>query len=153
MDQITSLTLEDTYKTPKIKLNPLNGELLFSGKSMPENAGKIYEPVLDWVKEYILNARPITNLKINLEYFNTSSSIWISKILKTLTTIENPDYLLIVHLYISEEDFESVEEFDDLKDAFSPIIDIFLNSTVSVGLKLYAINEKSEVVKDTLVLL
>jgi len=153
MKQLASLKIEQTYKTPKIDLNPLIGDLFFYGKSMPENASKVYEPVLEWVKEYILQPRPVTNLKINLEYFNTSSSIWISKILKTLTTIENPDYLLMVHLYISEEDFESVEEFDDLKDAFSPVIDIFLNSTVSVGLKLYAINEKSEVVKDTLVLL
>ncbi|MFO7622450.1 MAG: SiaC family regulatory phosphoprotein [Bacteroidales bacterium] len=153
MNQLTNLRIEQTYKTPRIELNPMNGDLFLNGRSMPENASKVYEPVLEWVKEYILQPRPVTNLRLNLEYFNTSSSLWISKILKALTNIQNPDYLLMVHLYISEEDFEDVQEFDDLKDAFSPVIDIFLNSTVSVGLKLYATNEKSEIVKDTLVLL
>jgi len=40
---------------------------------MPENIAKVYEPALNWVTDYILNARPATNLKLYLEYYNTSS--------------------------------------------------------------------------------
>jgi len=153
MNQINSLIIEQTSKTPQIDLNHLSGELMLSGKSIPENAAKIYEPVLNWVKEYSLHARPITNLRLNLDYFNTSTSIWISKIIKALNCTNNPDYLLMVHLYIPLEEYEDMTEFDDLSDAFNPITSILHNTTSCVGLKLHAINDNSEIVKDALVLL
>jgi hypothetical protein len=81
---LSNYTVEQTPKTPQIDLNQLSGELILSGRSIPENAAKIYEPVLNWVKEYILNARPITNLRLNLEYFNTASMMWLSRIMAVL---------------------------------------------------------------------
>ncbi len=153
MDELKSILTEQTDKTPLIDLNHLTGELILSGKSIPENAAKIFEPVLNWVNEYILRPKPITNLRINLEYFNTASSIWISKIMKALTQINNPDFLLLVHLYVPLEEFEDMKEIDDIRDAFSPITNIFQNTIPGIGLKLYATNDKSEIVKDTLVLM
>ena len=153
MDELKSILTEQTDKTPLIDLNHLTGELILSGKSIPENAAKIFEPVLNWVNEYILRPKPITNLRINLEYFNTASSIWISKIMKVLTQINNPDFLLLVHLYVPLEEFEDMNEIDDIKEAFSPITNIFQNTIPGIGLKLYATNDKSEIVKDTLVLM
>jgi len=75
-----------------------------------------YEPVLNWVTEYILKARPTTNLRFDLEYFNTASLLWLAKILKVLIRISEPDYVLIIHLYLSSEKkkfFLNVEEKDD----------------------------------------
>ena len=82
--------------------------LLFSGKSIPENAAKVYEPVMNWVTEYILKAKPITNLRLNLEYYNTASLLWLTKILKVLLGINSPDYTLIVHLYIPVEEYDAM---------------------------------------------
>lgn len=152
MNEFKSLIIEQTPKTPKIDLNHLSGELILSGKSIPENAANIYEPVFNWVNEYIIQPRPITNLRLNLEYFNSSSSIWISKILKSLTRINHADYLLLVHLYLPLEEYNAIKEFDNIKDAFSPITDIFQNAIPCIGLKLYATNDKSEIIKDALVL-
>ncbi len=152
MEEFKRLFIEQTIRTPEIDLNHLSGELIISGKSIPENAAKIYEPVFNWINKYILQARPLTNLRLNLEYFNTSSLIWISQILKSLTQINNPDYLLFVHLYIPVEEYNEINEFDDIKDAFGPISNIFQNSIPGVGLKLYATNDQFEIVKDALVL-
>ena len=41
--EIKNLFIEPTPKTPQIDLNHLTGELIFSGKSIPENAAKLYE--------------------------------------------------------------------------------------------------------------
>ena len=98
---MNELILEQTPKTPQIDLNHLTGDLIFFGKSIPENAAKIYEPVLNWVKEYIQEARPITNLRLNLEYYNTASTIWFTKIFKMLLRIKESDYVIILHLYLS----------------------------------------------------
>jgi len=152
MDGLKKLIVDQTNKTPQIDLNHLSGELILSGKSIPENAAKTYEPVFNWVNEYILRAKPVTNLRLRLEYFNTPSSIWISKIIKVLTRINNPDYMLLVHLYLPLEEYNEINELDDIKDSFSPITNIFQNTMLSVGLKLYAVNNKSEIVKDALVL-
>ena len=84
MAQMENLYIEPTARTPQIDLNHLTGELIFSGKSIPENAAKLYENVLKWVLEYIMSPRQITNLRINLEYFNTASTIWLAKIVKAL---------------------------------------------------------------------
>jgi len=151
MKEFQSLIIEQTAKTPLIDLNQLTGELILSGKSIPENAAKVYEPVFKWVTEYILNARPTTNLRLNLEYFNTASSLWFAKILKALIRINEPDYVLIIHIYLPVEEFDEMKEFEDIKDAFVPITDIFIGAIPSIGIKLYGTDEKGEIIKDTLV--
>src|SRR5664279_1117801 len=100
MKDFNSLIIEGTPKSPQIELNPITGDFIFSGRSIPENAARIYEPILNWISEYILNARPTTNLRLNMEYFNTSSSLWLAKILKVLVRINEPDFVLIIHLYL-----------------------------------------------------
>jgi len=121
MKDFHSLIIEETPKTPLIELNPLTGDFIFSGRSIPENAAKVYEPILNWVSEYIQHARPTTNLRLNMEYFNTSSSLWLAKILKVLVRISDPDYVLIIHLYLPIDEFEEMKEFEDIKDVFFPI--------------------------------
>jgi hypothetical protein len=151
MNKFPDLVIEETSKTPQIDLNHLTGELILSGKSIPENATKVYEPVLNWVKEYTLIARPTTNLRLDLEYFNTASSIWLARILKALVRINDPNNVLILHLYIHIDEFEEINEFEDISDAFSPITNIFYGAIPSIGIKLYGKNDKGEIVKDVLV--
>jgi hypothetical protein len=148
---MNELIIEQTPKTPQIDLNQLTGDLLFCGRSIPENATKLYEPVLNWLAEYILIANPTTNLRLDLEYFNTASSIYLAKILKVLMGIKTPEYVLIIHLYFPVEEFNELNEFEDISDAFSPITDIFHDATTSVSIKLYAKDDSGEIVKTRLV--
>lgn len=151
MKEFQSLNIEPTPKTPLINLNQLTGDLILSGKSIPENASKTYEPVLNWVTEYILNARSTTNLRLNLEYFNTSSSLWLAKILKVLIRINEPDYVLIIHLYFPVEEFDEMNDLEDIKDAFNPISNIFYGAIPGISLKIYGTDDDGKIIKDTLV--
>lgn len=146
-----SLIIEETPKTPQIELNPVTGDFIFSGKSIPENAAKVYEPILNWVSEYVLHPRSTTNLRLYLEYFNTSSSLWLAKILKALVKIKEPDYVLIIHLYLPLDEYDEMKEFEDIKNVFFPIADIFQFAIPSIGIKLYGTNEQEEIVKDKMV--
>ncbi len=145
------LLIEQTPKTPLIDLNQLTGDLVFSGKSIPENAAKLYEPVVNWATEYILNAKPITNLRLKLEYYNSASSIWLTKLLKVLIRISQPDYTLIIHLYLPLEDYDEIDDFDDIKDTFMPISNIDNSTILSVGIKLYGVDDNGGIRKETLV--
>jgi hypothetical protein len=149
--EIKNLIIDPTPKTPQIELNPLSGDLLFSGRSIPENAAKIYEPAFNWVNQYIQNPRPTTNFRFNMEYYNTASSLWIAKILKVLINIPDADCTLIIHLYLPMEDYEDIEEFADIKDAFFPLSDIFHGAIPSIVIKLYGTDDDGKVVRDTLV--
>lgn len=150
---MTELIIEQTPKTPQIELNQMTGDLIFSGKSIPENAAKVYEPALNWVKEYVLKANPTTNLRLNFEYYNTATSIWLTKIIKALIRINDPDFSLIIHLYLPVEDYDEINDYDDIKDTFVPISNIVNSPVPCIGIRLYGTDDKGEILKDTLVFL
>ena len=152
MEKLTDLIIEKTPKTPQIELKYSSGELSLTGRSLPENATRIYEPVLNWINQYVIQPQPVTNLRLRVEYFNTSSSLWISQIMKTLTRINNPDYRLMVHIYIHLEAYDDMKLYPDARDSFSPITDILQDSIPEVSLKLYATDDRSKVIRDALVL-
>jgi len=152
MEELRDLIIERTAKTPQIEMKQKSGELSLAGKSLPENASRVYEPALNWVNNYILRPQPVTNLRLNLEYFNTSSTLWISKILRTLTRINNPDCRLFVHIYMPLEEYDDMKNSEDIKDSFSPLTDILEDSIPEVSLKLYATDDEAQVVRDALVL-
>lgn len=150
--ELKNLFIEPTAKTPQIDLNYLSGELIFSGRSIPENAANLYDNVLKWVSQYANDPRHTTNLRLNLEYFNTSSSIWLAKIVKALAGIKESESTLMIHLYFSIEEFDSMD-VEDLKDALSPIIDILGSPKVSLGIKIYGADDNGEILKESMVLI
>lgn len=145
------LHIETGHNTPDILLNPDTGDLTLTGKSIPENATKLYTPVLDWIKEYIEVAIEETNLHLDLVYFNTASSIWIARMFKELSQIKDPEKLLIIHLYFHIEDFDEMEE-QDLADTIAPITDVLQIATVSIGVKVYGKDDSNSVKKERLIL-
>lgn len=148
MKELNNLFIEQTDKTPLVDFNYLSGELILSGKSIPINAPRIFEPLLEWVNDYIKNPRSTTNLRLNLKYFNTASSIWIAKIVKALSGITRPEGVLILHIYFPIEDFDDI---DDIKDDLSPVIDVVSSATVSVGLKIYGTDDAGKVLKESMI--
>ena len=152
MKDLKNILIEATTKTPQVDFNSLTGDLILHGKSIMENASKFYEPLHKWVIEYSKTPRQTTNLRLNLEYFNTASSIWIAKIVKSLSKISYSEYLLLIHLYFDVEDYDDMET-EDVKDALSPVIDIITVATVSIGVKIYGVDEKGDVVKESMVLI
>ncbi|OFY65122.1 MAG: hypothetical protein A2V64_04400 [Bacteroidetes bacterium RBG_13_43_22] len=150
--ELKNIYIESTVKTPQIDLNHFTGELIFSGRSIPENAAELYEQILKWVTQYAKDPRHTTNLRLNLEYFNTASSIWLAKIVKVLCSIKESEATLIIHLYFNIEEFDSME-VEDLKDALSPIIDMIGSPTISLGIKIYGTDENGEILKESIVLI
>ena len=44
--EMEALILESTPHTPMINFNPLNGEMIIKGRSIPDNADEFWIPVL-----------------------------------------------------------------------------------------------------------
>ncbi len=150
--KLKNLFIDPTPKTPQIDLNQFTGELIFSGKSIPENAAKIYDVVLNWIVEYAKTPRHTTNLRLNLEYFNTASAIWLAKVVQALCNMENDENTLIIHTYFSIEDFDNLDS-EDILDELYPLINLIGSPTISVGIKIYGTDENGEILKESMVLI
>lgn len=150
--ELKTFFLEPTPKTPQVDLNNLTGELILSGKSIPENAALIYEGILKWILEYIKDPRPSTNLRLNLEYFNTATAIWLGKIVQALGSMQDPENTLMIHLYFSIEEFDNMDA-EDLRDELHPLIHLIGVPTINIGIKIYGTDEKSEILKESMILL
>lgn len=143
---------EETAKTPLIEFDYSTGELLFKGKSIPENSAKLYENALNWVKEYAQNPNMLTNLRLNLEYFNTSSMMWIARMIKVLSSINKLGAILMIHLYYDIADFEELGS-EEILDAISPMVDMTGTPTISVCIKIYGVGPEEEILNETMVLI
>lgn len=150
--ELQELFIEAGIKTPQIDLNPFTGELIFCGKSIPENAAKVYENVLRWVQEYVRKPKMTTHIRLNLDYFNSSSSIWLAKIIKALCSVKKSDYTLLIHLYFDIEDFDTMNQ-EDLKEALSPIMDMIGTPSISIVIKIYGADNKGVIMKESTVLI
>lgn len=150
--ELVNLFIEPTHKTPQVDLNYIAGEMILSGRSIPENAAILYEKIINWATLYSANPRQTTNLRLNLEYFNTASSIWLAKLVRILSRINKPEATFMIHIYYGIEEFENTET-EDLKDTLSPIIDLIGIPTVSICIKIYGTDDKGEIIKESMVLI
>lgn len=150
--ELNKIYIEPTLKTPLIDFNHLSGELLLSGRSIPENSAKVYENLLKWINIYIDHPKKVTNFRMNLEYFNTSSTLWIAKIVQSLSMIKNKSCTLIIHLYFSIDDFDSMMK-ENLQDEIHPIIHLIDKTEISVGVKIYGTDPNGQILKESMVLI
>lgn len=111
---MNSLNLEGTQKTPSIKFSATDGMLEISGKSIPENSIEFYQPVYDWLDQYNQQPAKTTTIKVQLEYFNTSSSKCLLDIFRKLETLQKSGKSVVtVHWMYEEEDEDMMEAGED----------------------------------------
>lgn len=109
-----SLNIKGDKKSPSIVFEPYSGYLLIKGKSNLENPTKFYEPVIDWVNEYAEDPAIKTTLRIELEYFNSSSAKHIMKLFRILEEINKlPKKSVVVQWCYDGADHSMKESGDD----------------------------------------
>lgn len=110
-----SLIIESTNKTPRVFFNALSGKMELVGRSIPENSFQFYDPLLQWLDEYAKNPRELTQFVFKLDYFNTSSSMYILGILKKLEKLHQEGKKVQVLWYYDAEDEDMLQTGEDLK--------------------------------------
>lgn len=152
MNEYKSKYVEGTAKTPQVEFNHHTGELVLFGRSIPENASKVYEPLLIWINDYVKSPCSTTNLHLKLEYFNSASLVWITKIMIALTNIKLPDAVLFVHLYFEIEDYVDGIT-DELKDIIEVLADKIHSAEVNLAFKTHGTDNNGKIVKESIVLI
>ncbi len=116
---MNTFKLESTSHHPKVILDAESGVFEISGRSLPEQVLKLYDPILEWIKEYTLIPHDKTVIKISLDYINSSSTKYLLEILKRLNSYFKEGNNVVVKWYYDEYDEdceESGEEYADLLD-------------------------------------
>ncbi|MBR9832470.1 DUF1987 domain-containing protein [bacterium] len=108
-----NLTIEGTPKTPTIEFSLEDGSLLIKGRSIPENSIEFYKPLIDKLEEYSNTPKPNTTVRIQLEYFNTSSSKCILDVFKKLEKINTGGSETVINWYYEEDDEDMLEAGED----------------------------------------
>ena len=97
---------------PEIRLR--DGFISIKGHSIPQDSRKIYKPVLQWIKSYVKNPAPHTEVLLEIDYFDSGSTIAIFEILKTLATCHNTNHeiqMTFKWIYLKED--EAVKEMGE----------------------------------------
>lgn len=112
-----NLTCSATPNTPLIDLNKDEHLLLFEGESRPENTGKFYTPIVEWLDSYydwiyfLTNESRSVSIDINvhfkLDYFNSTSAKFILDIFSKLSRLKDFDSVQTIinwHYFELDED-------------------------------------------------
>lgn len=107
--KMEDIKLTPTPKTPSVSFSQ-NGHLELKGRSIPENSIEFYKPLIDWLDEYAKTATSDTNVHVQLEYFNTSSSKCLLDFFKRLEGLGNR---VTIHWYYEQDDEDMLEAGED----------------------------------------
>ena len=102
--------LKDTITTPHVILDAEKGYIKIDGRSIPENVIDFYQPILNWIDNYIKEPNNLTIVDFKLEYFNTSSSKRLFDIMRKVESISTIPGKRVVLNWYYEEDDESIQE-------------------------------------------
>jgi hypothetical protein len=114
--------LQQSKNTPEITLLP-TGLIKIRGRSIHENVTEFFEPVENWVEDYVKNPADLTCVDIMLEYFNSASARVLITLFQTITrvTIKNKKY--IFNWYYEEGDDDILER----GEYFASVLNVTFN--------------------------
>lgn len=132
MSIIKPLIIEGTNKTPQVIFDPDNSFFEISGRSLPENVIKTYEPVLTWVEQNMGNIHQSVQFNIKIDYLNSASAKMMSLLFTRLEEFYKSGIDIQVNWFYNPED----EDIHSEGEIFSMI--------KKVPIKLVAIEDLPE---------
>jgi len=110
---MTNILLDGSAKTPTVHFDGSTGQLELRGRSIPENSIEFYRPLIDWIDNYAKTPQPSTKLRVQLEYFNTSSSKCILDLFKKLESVRSSGNDVMVLWHYEPDDEDMLEAGED----------------------------------------
>ena len=107
------LIRETSIQTPAIHFCATTGLMEIKGRSIPDNPEEFWADILTWFDKYIITPKPETLFRIDLEYFNISSSKRILFLLYKLNEIVEKGYKEKVEWFYREADEDMFEVGQD----------------------------------------
>jgi len=102
---------------PTVDFNAETGILEISGESYHEYTLEFYQPIFDWLEEFLGGSGKTVTFNFRMTYFNTSSSRRFLEILSMLEDYkENKDGKVVVNWYYQENDVDMLESGEEYSE-------------------------------------
>jgi hypothetical protein len=114
--------IKGSEETPTVSLNADTGIMEISESSYPEYTNEIYNPLLEWMEEYMTEPNRKVTFNFRLDYFNTSTSFRFQQIINLLNDyFLNKNGQVVVNWFYQDGDIDMQENGEDYaKDAKMP---------------------------------
>lgn len=105
-----SLVIEQKMTSPAVNFNAENGLLEITGRSIPEHPVKFYQPIENWLENYLATSPSKVTLHVFLDYLNTHSTECMLLIMKALKKYANKSAANTAQVeWLFDEDDEDME--------------------------------------------
>ena len=111
-----------TKNSPEVILNP-DGIIKIRGRSIHENVAEFFEPVDEWITEYVKDPSAVTCVDIRLEYFNSASARIFITLFQKITWVTLKHKKFIFNWYYEDGDEDILER----GEYFASILDVPIN--------------------------
>jgi len=115
-----TIKIKGTDDTPNVILDAENEIFEISGRSLPEDVTVFYDPVLNWLNEYVENPNNKTIFSFKLVYFNTASSKLILDILMKLEEMHEAGKEVLIKWHFPDDD----EDMEEAGEEYADIVDV-----------------------------
>lgn len=102
--------IKATDKSPSINFSAEKGFLQIHGRSLPENAIEFYNPILDWIDQYLESPNYKTVFEFRMTLLNTSSSKKFIDIFRKINHLVELDKSEVKVVWYHEEEDEDIED-------------------------------------------
>jgi hypothetical protein len=106
------LVIEKTPNTPLVNFDSTSGKFEIEGRSIPENPGDFFDPLLNWLYEYFKNPAPKTVFNLNLDYVNSGSSKYLLGLFRAVKKFHSEGKDIEINWYYEEDD-EAIESLGE----------------------------------------
>ncbi len=111
---------EESGYLPGIILDRDIKKMEISGRACPEDPVEFYQPVFDWLNEYMKDPDEKTVFEFKMSYYNTSSSKIIMMIMQRLEELADEGNDVLIKWYFLEDD----EDMEEAGEDYSEMVDI-----------------------------
>jgi len=106
---------QETQTTPEIKLDSVNGLISFKGKIITVDCESLFKPLYDWLNVYVNQPASKTDIQIQLDYFNTLGTKYLTSFLKRIESQLSPKNETKVYWFYDMDDEDMLEIAEDFQ--------------------------------------
>ncbi len=107
------LILNPTNYTPGVNFNYSTGALEITGTATPEDSYNFFQPLIRWFDDYKSKPASTTTLIFKMEYFNTSSTVFMLRLMKGAASLDIAGHPVKIKWYYKENDDDCYEAGKD----------------------------------------
>lgn len=110
-----ALIIKAGPQTPYVHFDAENGKFEISGRSLADHISDFYNPLSEWLDDYIAEAKPLSILSLNFEYLSNESIKHILSLMKKIEFIGSRGNEVLINWHYTSGNIDMIEAGEDFR--------------------------------------